>query len=448
MLQTLLQRHLGPTRTRQLFASVAGLTAGATMLTGCVATQLPPISATGATFAPLADEREIWFEAQAEEEQLLEEAWIYDDPLLVEYLEDVVAGLNPPTMAANPEIRYRVVVLEDPTLNAFAYPHGSIYIHTGLLAQMENEAQLATVLGHEMSHVENRHMVRYRRSIHNKEVTLAVVSVAAAVILANEQADAWHRGDYGDAHRIGILGELLVHLGLNLAFVASVNGYGRDLELEADEGAFAKLQARGYDLREAPKIYEGLRDNHGQRGDLEVFFFGSHPRLGKRVTHATKWVAARPEEPEEPFIGDQERFERRIFPVIRDDARLNLNLGRLALARLELERVLPALRDDAETHFLLARLELAEADEAGEAAERRRLERRAHESLREAVRLHPEHADAHLELALLAYRGEDWRTACIEFRLFDELVPDAEDIGVHEYLLELEHSGHCPQETR
>ena len=50
-----------------------------------------------------------------------------------DYLERVVGRLNPEGMADNPEITYRVHVVDDPTLNAFAFPHGSLYVHTGLL---------------------------------------------------------------------------------------------------------------------------------------------------------------------------------------------------------------------------------------------------------------------------------------------------------------------------
>ena len=82
-----------------------------------------------------------------EEEKLLGEIDLYQDPLLVDYLEQVVTHLNPESMADNPELRYTVGVVEDPTLNAFAFPHGALYIHTGLLARMSNEDQLATVLG-------------------------------------------------------------------------------------------------------------------------------------------------------------------------------------------------------------------------------------------------------------------------------------------------------------
>ncbi|HYH45567.1 MAG TPA: M48 family metalloprotease, partial [Thermoanaerobaculia bacterium] len=163
-------------------------------LASCATSALPPISLAGGSFEPLDDEVELWEESRAEEEKLLESVRLYDDPLLESYLEDIVESLTPPGMAANPHLRYRVRIIEDPTLNAFAYPHGSIYIHTGLMARLENEDQLATVLGHEMSHVEGRHMLRQRRSAQNKEIGFAVLSVAAAVIAAEAEWDAYRAG--------------------------------------------------------------------------------------------------------------------------------------------------------------------------------------------------------------------------------------------------------------
>jgi predicted Zn-dependent protease len=216
---------------------------------GCVSTQLPPISRAGAAFHPLPDERELWEESRDEEERLLEKVQVYRDPLLESYLEGVVDQLNPRGMAANEEVRYRVRVIEDPTLNAFAYPHGSLYVHTGILARMENEDQLATVLGHEMTHVENRHMVRQQRTARNRAIGLTIAAVGALVLLEVAEIDAIDDGHWMRAAHLDFLGEVIVDLGLQLAFVASVNGYGRQLETEADEGSFAKLEAAGYDLR-------------------------------------------------------------------------------------------------------------------------------------------------------------------------------------------------------
>ena len=156
----------------------------------CAPTHIPPISSAGAAFRPDKDEVRLWEQSRAEEAKLREKARIYQDPLLVNYLQGVATRLNPPGMAANVAVSYRVAVLEDPTLNAFAYPDGSLYVHTGLLARMENEDELATVLGHEMTHVEDRHMLRYQRSAQNKQIGFAVAAIAGAVIVAGAEGHA------------------------------------------------------------------------------------------------------------------------------------------------------------------------------------------------------------------------------------------------------------------
>ena len=450
-------RSSSPIRRPLALSLVVLLTAG------CATTNLPPISQQGASFQPLPDEVAMWSEARGEEDKLLDSVRVYEDPLLEEYLEDVVVGLQPPGMAANPELRYRVRVIEDPTLNAFAYPHGSLYVHTGLLARMENESQLATVLGHEMTHVENRHMIRHRRSARNKQIAWSAVAVAAAVIVAGEEADAWQEGDWGRAARIGVLSDVFIGLGLQLAVLASVNGYGRGLELEADQGAFHKLHVSGYDVAQAPAVYELLKDNHGDSSNAEVFFFGSHPKLDNRIENAKTWIAQNPGavDAESDFGSDtgsdaevdevgaeaderHARFLRRIRPVVRDDARLNIEIGRLELAEDQLTRAFEGMPEDPEVHDLFARLYLAQADARPDEADALRAS--AYKAIHESIRLDPDRPRPHRRLGLLAYDDGDFQTACVQFRQYVEIAPDAGDIErIRDYVLELERDGQCPE---
>lgn len=414
----------------------------------CVTTQLPPISASGQAFKPLPDEQALWAEARDEEDKLRDKVKVYEDPLLVDYLEGVVNRLTPPGMAANREIRYRVTVLEDPTLNAFAYPHGSLYVHTGLLARMENEDQIATVLGHEMTHVENRHMVRWRRSAQNKQIALSVAAVTAAVIIAGEEGEQISKGNYGKAATIDVLSQILVGLGLQLAFLASVNGYGRGLESEADLGGFNKLAAAGYDTREAPKVYEALLDDHGDPGKVEAFFFGNHPRLAERIDSTKGWLAAHPPSGTATNPGDADQFAKRMRPVVRDDARLNIELGRLELAESELDRAMTSMPEDPETHYLVARLKLARADAAKEPEVVEGLRADARAELEEAIRLDPGRPGPHRELGLFLYRDGDLDGACAEMKRYTELAPDAEDgPRIRDYVIELDRDGHCKKGT-
>jgi len=413
---------------------------------GCKTTQLPPISSVGGEFEPFRDERRLWERARDEELTLRENAALYPDPLLEDYLGEVVNRLIAPGMAANPELSFRVTVIEDPTLNAFAYPHGSLFVHTGLLARLENEDQLATVLGHEMAHVEGRHMLRHQRSARNKQIGFGIAAITAAVILAGEEGEALQKGQYGKAARIGILGDIFVGLGLHLALLAAVNGYGRDLEREADQGAFDRMDAAGYDVDESPGIYRLLMEEYGDSGKSESFFFGSHPQLLARVETAEQFLADHPDAGGSGSqAGDPERFARRIRPVIRDDARLNIEMGRLALAEEQLTRVLEMMPDDPESHLLYGRLRLAQADNEKDPESVRQLRAEAADAFRESIRLGPNRALPHRELGLLAYRSEDFFTACVHFRRYVELESQAEDVPrMRDYVLELEREGDCP----
>jgi predicted Zn-dependent protease len=412
----------------------------------CVSTNLAPISSQGRGFQPLPDERRLWRESRAEEKTLLDKVRPYHDPELEVYLEEMVERLNPPAMAANPDVRYKVRVVEDPTLNAFAYPHGSIYIHTGLLARMENEDELATVLGHEMTHVEDRHMLRYQRSAHNKEVGFTVAAIAAYVAVAAVAGNAADHGNWGQAEALDVFGQLMVGLGLQLAFLASVNGYGRDLEEEADRGSFAKLAAAGYDLHQAPKVYQVLYDDRGDSRRAEAFFFGSHPRLTERIDVTKRYVAAHTAGA--PLAADhaerEAAFARAIRPVVRDDARLNIDMGRLALAEDELRRVREWMPEDPETHFQKGRLRLAQlaGEKSPEAQERLRTE--AEDSFREAIELDGDRPEPHRELGLLLRDRQDLHGACVQLRRYRQLDPEAEDRDrIDGLLAEMGKDGGC-----
>jgi predicted Zn-dependent protease len=424
---------IAPTRLRP-----AALATLAAFGLSCATTQVPPISAVP-EFEPARDEARLWEEARAEEETLLDEVPLYDDPLLVDYLEGVVGRLEPASMRGHDEVRYRVRVVEDPALNAFAYPHGSLYVHTGLLARME----------HEMTHVENRHALRYRRSARNKQIGFSVAALAAAILVAEEQGDALGDHDWGKAARIGIFADILVGLGLQLAFLASVNGYGRQLEVEADQGGFDKMEGAGYDLREAPKVYRTLlADKGSEPGGAAVFFFGSHPKLAARIESAEARLAAESgtePEPTEPVSADDE-FRRRMRPVVRDDARLNIERGRLDIAEEEIRTALAALPEDPEAHLVLAELRLAQAEAASEEAEAEHLRAEARAALEESLRLDPDRPAAHRELGLMAYRGGELTLACRELQRFLDTAPAGTEVQVEgDYVLELRAGGHCQE---
>src|SRR2546421_2733815 len=171
-------------RLRPLYHAVAwGLIVR--LLAGSGASRnVPPIGTGGQPFKPESDELRLWAEAEKEEQPLLKKAKAYDDPLLDEYLGRLGDKLLPEQVraAGGPGLRFGVI--SDPTLNAFAMPNGRIYVHSGLLSRLDNEAQLAMILGHEMTHVTSRHALRFTRDETYKRFGLTALAVMASILLA------------------------------------------------------------------------------------------------------------------------------------------------------------------------------------------------------------------------------------------------------------------------
>ena len=152
-----------------------------------------------------------------------------------------------------------------------------------------------------------------------------------------------------------------------------------------------------------------------------------------------KNVALRREAPAE----DPEAFARLLRPVVRDDARLNLNLGRLKIAEDEIERARALSPEDPETHYLRGRLRLAQAAAAGP-VNRRQLRRQAEDSFLQSIELDPRRAAPHRELGLLLYERGQLADACVQLRRYSELAPNAEDLEhVEDRIQDLRRDGHC-----
>lgn len=405
----------------------------------CLATNVPPVGA-GPTFTPENDERRLWEQAQAEERKLRDKATLYQDPILEDYLNQVGQRLAPPGIRDQEAIRIRVSTIKDPALNAFTYPTGSIYVHTGLLARLENEAQLAVVLGHEMTHATHRHALEFQRSARNKMIGFSIASLVGSIMVADAAGRKAEKGDYSGAYVLSQIGNIMVGLGLELGFLAAVNGFGRELEREADEVGLERVAAAGYDPRQAPRVFELLKDDHGDDRKLEVFFFGSHPRLDERIADMKELVSQRyGGAGGEERVSDTLDFRMRTRVLVRDDAAENIRIGRLGNAEAELGKVLGLTPNDPVAHFLTGQIAEMRAAGAKDRAQADRFEDEALEAYEEAARLDPRYADPHRAIGILRFKSADSEGALRAFRRYLELRPDAPDAQqVRDYILEIE----------
>lgn len=162
--------------------------------------------------------------------------------------------------SAQPDLPYEFVVLNNDSANAWALPGGKIAINRGLLEEMEDEAQLASVLGHEIVHAAARHGAE-------QQTTGLGLNILAAVLQTQTDNQL-----YQVAAGLGARG---VHA-----------HYGRENELEADYYGIRYMVAAGYDPQgavELQQVFLRLSQEKGGKSNLFSRFFASHPPSAERV---------------------------------------------------------------------------------------------------------------------------------------------------------------------
>ena len=367
---------------------------------------------TGQPFTPDADERLLWAQAEREATALLKRVRLYEDPLLDAYLGRLGDRLVPDgaRTAGAPSLRFSVI--RDPTLAAFALPDGRVFVHTGLLAAVEGEAQLALVLAREIAHVVQRHAL--------------VVSRAGGLIPVRFEGVA----------PLSPTAAAIAGTSATLARLAALDGYGTRLEREADAAALAGLVRGGWDLTAATAVYTVLARDRGERGALETFLLGSPAALGARLESMRGLASATTTK---GGVQTSEEFEGRRLTASRENAAEDIRLGRFALARRQLDRVLIAAPADARAHVYHGDLSRLRSQRAESAPERDAELEQALAHYGRALVLDPKLAEAHRQLGLLYVQQKDAVRARAEFQAYLRLAAGAHDAArVAEYVRELE----------
>jgi len=375
------------------------------VLSSCATTNVAPIG-NQETFKLHEDEARIWNRSKEEETRLNSSNLIYNDPALTAYLNEVAQRLIPEDVQAK-GLAIEVKVIKNPLLNAFAYPNGVIYVHTGILCKMDNEAQLATLLGHEMTHVTHRHAVQQFRSVKNTTAVLATIQMASAPF--------------------GVFGSLATLLG-SVGAMASVTGYSRELETEADRVGMNLMANAGYDPQETPKLFIYLKSDLEKNHVAEPFFFGSHPRLQERIQNFEDFLKT-------DYAGKTgqkgaERFNELLSPLLLDNAMMDLDMGRYSSAQEGVEKFLKMKPSSARGHFCLGEIYRQRGEKEDS--------QKAEEEYRQALSCDPNYALPRKGLGIIYYKQGMANKSIDEFEKYLQLLPDALDRGyIKQYIQQL-----------
>ena len=155
------------------------------------------------------------------------------------------------------ELEFSLTVVEDETVNAFALPGGYIFVHTGLLAYVESDGELAGGLGHEIAHVDRKHsMSAIKRQL------------GMALLFQIFFSDA--------SEEIAKIGNLAINL--------TQLGYGREAEYEADRYGVYFMEKAGYSREEILNFWRRLVEETGGGEDPALLqLFSTHPPTSERI---------------------------------------------------------------------------------------------------------------------------------------------------------------------
>lgn len=338
--------------------------------------------------------------AQAQAQKFDAEHKMWPEPLLETYLTGMVQKL---VAVARPRpFPYRVRVVSDPTLNAFTFGGGLLYIHAGLIARMENEAQLAMVLGHEIAHVTEKHVTKGIEQAYTTQLigSTAVVAGASTGVLPT-----------GDALRVAY----------EATMNAAVHGHGRGQEREADKVGMDYMVKAGYDPREGPITFELLLKEHGDQSRLVNFFYGSHPNNVDRYETLSALVKDKygRDVKEKRLVVNTEEFKRVTRSVVIATGRLDYEQQRFNTAQAMFEKAIRSWQDDPVPHYYLGKIALETG--AGDGVDR------AVKHLEDAIKADPQYPLAYRELGLAQYRKGDRPSAITSLERYLQLDPKAED---------------------
>lgn len=251
---------------RREFMRVTGL-AAIGLASGCA---VNPVS--GRSELMLLSERdEIRLDREHRPHQFSADYGVVLDGSLNDYVNRT--GMHTASFTHRPQMPYSFQVVNAPYVNAYAFPGGSIAITRGILLELENEAQLAALLGHELGHVNARHTAQQMSKGMLVSAALGGISALAST---------------GDS----VLGDLVSGFG-GIGAGALLAKYSRDNEREADSLALVYMVRAGYSPEGMIGLMDMLRSTSSRKPNILELMFSTHPMSGERYDSMKREVQSR-----------------------------------------------------------------------------------------------------------------------------------------------------------
>lgn len=383
------------------------LTISALFLISCASTKLSNIEDVE-KFEYVDNEKSLWKEVKEVQDKFLKSAAVYEDVELNQYINDVLHKVVG-EIENEKGVHLKAYIIKDPNFNAVAYPNGVIFVNTGFLANIDSEAQLATILGHEATHFLHRH---YLKDTNNKINLTAFFSTIRAVAIGATYGLAYSGYDP--------TGVDLARQNIELGLVGALYGYGRNLENEADRVGFDLMTNANYDPNESKAAFENLYEAtkvEKWKGQIP-YMYQSHPKIKQRIRSFDKLIKNLSKDIKEDrnVVKGEEIYLNKIKELIIFNAEIDILRNKLKLAKRQIEKYNSHFNKDYKSLYLEAKL-LLRQDNIEEAIK----------FLDQSKELNPNFANTLKELGLQYYKTGEKEKARENFKQYLDLQPNALD---------------------
>lgn len=385
------QRVARNCQTRRDVLWLFGAGAAASALSGCATS---PVDGSS-ILVGMSEEQERQIDRQVAPHQFSQDMGPVQDGELNQYVSSIGGQMQRTTHRPNMPYSYRV--LNANYINAYTFPGGAMGVTRGIMTELNNEAELAALLGHEMGHVNARHAAQRQGQ--------AMLAQAAVVGLAVATSDSqW-----------GSLATIAGQIGAS----ALLSSYSRDNEREADALGQEYMVRSGYPASGMVQLHGLLVREAKEQPSLLETMFSSHPMSNERMATAqslaeSKYAESLKANPQRERYMDNTARLRQIKPTIDacKQGETAMAKKRLPEAEQQFARALNGTPRDYASNLLMARCQSA----LGKPAEATRYA--------EAARaIYPQEAQAHKLVGTLKLAQRDPQAAYQAFDQFDRILP-------------------------
>jgi len=369
---------------------------GASALSGCASS---PVGG-GSILVGMSEEEEKKVDREVAPQQFSQDLGAVQDGEVNRYLGEVGQRLD--AKVHRPQMPYSYRVLNANYVNAYTFPGGAMGVTRGILVELDNEAELAALLGHELGHVNARHTAQRQG-----QAMVAQVAIGGAGVI-------------GSAFGLGGLADIGSQLGASVL----LSSYSRDNEREADALGQEYMVRAGYPASGMVGLQQLLVDQEKASPGMVQTMFSTHPMSRERRDTArqlaeSKYAASNGRDPGRERFMDNTAALRRIKPTIEACQKGEVALAGKEYAKAE-ERFRSALKAtprDYAANLLMAKC-LAVQDKGVQALE----------YARTATTIYPQEAQAHKLVGVLHLAQGEPAAAYEQLGQYDRLLPG--DAGV------------------